>query len=273
MTIADALKKYTDIEIELLLGHLLQQSKEFLYLHPEYKLSSEESAELVQMSKLRESGVPTAYITRYKHFYGLNFKVSKNVLIPRPETEWIVDEALRITTKKQREPKRKVVRILDVGTGSGAIAVSLAFNTDPAKVEIFATDISDKALVVAKQNANAAKVKINFSKHDLLTGVNGKFDIIIANLPYVPASDYKKFFENLKHEPKLALTDGTDNFILIKKLIDQLPSRLNKDGFVLLEIDPLAVKPLTLQAKKSGKYKTIKVIPDLQKLQRFIVLH
>lgn len=265
MTIADALKQYSSLEIEILLGHLLNKSKEFLYLHRELKLTPAEVEKLAEMAVNRTKGTPVAYVTGHKHFYGLNFKVSPNVLIPRPETEWIVEESLKVINKKLKDKKRKVVRVLDVGTGSGAIAVSIAFASDPSKVQVFATDISDKALAVAKQNANAAKVIINFSKHDLLTGVKGKFDIITANLPYVPESDYKKFYDNLQYEPKLALSDGTDDFILIKKLLTQLPSRLNKEAVVLLEIDPKAA-----DLKINGYRKSI--VKDLKGLNRFIKL-
>lgn len=265
MTIADALRQFNDIEIELLLSNIFNQSKEFLYLHREMQLTDEQIKQLSHLVSERKNGVPAAYLIGTKYFYGLNFKVNQNTLIPRPESEWIVDEVLRIIAKAQKVSKRKQLRILDIGTGSGAIAVSIAFNSDPTKVQIFATDISDKALGIAKQNAKSAKVNINFSKADLLTGVKGKFDIIIANLPYVPESDYKKFYNNLKHEPKLALTDGTDDFILIKKLITQLPSHLNKEATVILEIDPKAA-----DIKINGYRKSI--IKDIRGLNRFIKL-
>ncbi len=270
MTISEVLKKYSTHElgneIEILLGHVLGQSKEFLYMNGEYVLTATEAKRIEELAEERiERGTPIAYLTGHKNFYGLNFKVNKNVLIPRPETEWIVDEALRILAKKQKVSGRKTLRVLDVGTGSGAIAVSIAFNSDASKVQVFASDISDKALSVAKRNALAAKANITFYKADLLSGLKGKFDIIIANLPYVPESDYKKFYENLKHEPKLALSDGTDDFVLIKKLINQLRTHLNKDAIVLLEIDPKAS-----DMKANGFKKTI--IKDFKGLHRFIKL-
>jgi release factor glutamine methyltransferase len=270
MTIADALKKYSTkelgSEIELLLGYVLEQSKEFLYLHREQKLTPEQVAKLVELTTLREQSTPIAYLIGSKHFYGLNFKVNKNVLIPRPESEWIVDETLKILKKNEVVSKRKMHRVLDVGTGSGAIAVSIAYHSDPTKVQIFASDISDKALGIAKQNAKLAKVNINFTKSDLLANIKGKFDIIIANLPYVPISDYKKFYENLKHEPKLALTDGTNDFVLIKKLLAQLPAHLNPKGIVILEIDPKATN-IIIPAKFRKQ-----IIKDFKGLERFIKL-
>lgn len=270
MTISELLKKYSTHElgneIEILLGHVLGQSKEFLYMNGDYVLTATEAKRIEELAEERiEKETPIAYLTGYKNFYGLNFKVNKNVLIPRPETEWIVDESLRILAKKQKVSGRKTLRVLDVGTGSGAIAVSIAFNSDASKVQVFASDISDKALSVAKRNALAAKANITFYKAGLLSGLKGKFDIIIANLPYVPESDYKKLYENLKHEPKLALSDGTDDFVLIKKLINQLRTHLNKDAIVLLEIDPKAS-----DMKANGFKKT--VIKDFKGLDRFIKL-
>lgn len=270
MTIAEALNKYTTkelgSEIELLLGYVLEQSKEFLYLHREQKLTSVQVTKLAELVTLRKQGTPIAYLIGTKYFYGLNFKVNKNVLIPRPESEWIIDETLRILKKSEIVSKRKMFRVLDVGTGSGAIAVSIAYHSDPTKVQIFASDISDKALGIAKQNAKLAKVNINFTKSDLLANVKGKFDIIIANLPYVPVSDYKKFYENLKHEPKLALTDGTNDFILIKKILTQLPAHLNPKGIVILEIDPKA-SDITIPAKFRKQ-----IIKDIKGLNRFLKL-
>lgn len=270
MTIAGFLKKYSTTklgsEIELLLGAVLDKSKEFLYLHPELRLTTEQATKLEELANQRVTGVPIAYLTGTKYFYGLNFKVNKNVLIPRPESEWMVDETLRILAKKQKNSGRKLLRVLDVGTGSGCLAVSIAYNCDPAKVQVFASDISDKALGIAKQNCKLAKVKINFSKSDLLANIKGKFDVIIANLPYVPESDYQKFIENLKFEPKLALSDGTNDFILIKKFLSQLPQKLEKNGIAILEIDP---KAATLPAPKGFTKRNVK---DIHKFERFIIL-
>lgn len=269
MTIAEVFKKYSSKELgnelEILLGYVLKQSKEFLYLNRTKDITTEQEKQLDDLVTKRKQGMPIAYLIGSKYFYGLNFKVNKNVLIPRPETEWIVDEVLRIIAKRQKTSDRKILRILDIGTGSGAIAISIAFNTDPTKVQVFASDISDKALGIAKQNAKRGKVNINFYKSDLLSKIKGKFDIITANLPYVPESDYNKFYENLKYEPKLALSDGTDDFVLIKKLINQLPSKLNKNGIALLEIDP---KASDVKAPSFKKH----IIKDIHNLDRFIRL-
>lgn len=256
MTIAGALKKYSKIEADLLLGHVLKQSKEFLYMHGAQKLTAAQQKKFEAITTKRKDGVPAAYLLGYKYFYSLKFKVNRSVLIPRPETEWLVDETLKIL-----KTKRSGAKVLDVGTGSGCIAISIAKNADPKKAKVFASDISAPALKVAMENAKANKVKITFAKRDLLQDVTGKFDIIIANLPYVPVSDYKKFYNNLKHEPKLALTDGYDDSRLIIKLVEQAERHLNTNGILLLEMDPKTTKYLKGYKPKIHK--------DIHGLNRF----
>lgn len=270
MTIAQTLKKYPLIETDLLLGHILKQPKEFLYMNGSKKLTAKQVLRIKSMIEKRQRGMPAAYLLGYKHFYGLKFKLSKDVLIPRPETEWLVDEALKITFNKLKQNSLKKIQILDVGTGSGAIAVSIAheiaINNSSNKVKIFATDISKSALKIAQANAKALRVKVSFSKHDLLKGVKGKFDIIIANLPYVPVSVYEKLYGNLKFEPKIALTDGYNGSTLILKLLKTVKKFLNSNGVILLEVDPSNIKNLKLDYKLSK----LKVYKDIRKLNRYI---
>ncbi len=263
MTIAEALKKYKDVEADLLLGHVLKQSKEFLYLHPAQKLTAPQKANFERITKKRQAGMPAAYLLGYKYFYGLKFKVNRNVLIPRPETEWLVDETLGMIKRRLRTNPTKALRILDVGTGSGCIAISIAKNVDPRKVKIYATDISLGALTVAKENARENKVKVKFSEHNLLSDVKGKFDVIIANLPYVPISDYQHLNTNLKYEPKNALTDDSENFILIQRLLSQASKKLSTKGKLMLEIDPKAAVLFT-------NYSQVIITKDMHGLNRFI---
>lgn len=256
MTISEALKKYSQIEADLLLGHVLNKGKEFLYMHGEKKLTALQQKKFETMTAKRKKGMPVAYLLGYKYFYGLKFKVTPNVLIPRPESEWLVEEVLRLTKSK---PK---VKILDVGTGSGAIAISIAKSS---KARVFASDISAKALSVAKANAKANNVKVSFIKSDLLKEVKGKFDIIIANLPYVPISDYKNLLKNLKFEPKLALTDGRDDFRLVLNLVEQAKDHLSPQGTLLLEVDPKSFKYLEPYQPKAYR--------DINRLCRFAVIN
>ncbi len=284
MTISVALKKYHKIEIELLLAHVLKKPKEFVFLHPDYNLTKKQYNNLTKFIKRRLKGEPIAYILGYKDFRGLRFKVNKDVLIPRPETEMVVDlviasECIRAKQSKPSQekiasspdkalaPRNDIVKILDIGTGSGCIAVSLAkeFRIADYELRIVASDISEKALKVAKENAKNILAKnshtpaygrigvsgIQFIKSDLLKNVKGDFDIIIANLPYVPVSDYKKLKANLKFEPKNSIFAKENGLVLIRKLLEQIAQRKNKPKLVYLEFDPRQKQELNHLIKKN----------------------
>ncbi len=260
MTISEVLKKYSRIEVELLLSHLLSKPKEFLFLHPKYKLPGNKLKKLLSLIKRRLSGEPMAYILGYKYFYGLKFKVNKHVLIPRPETEWLVDAI-----------KSNPSSVLDLGTGSGAIIISLAKKFKSNKTQYYGSDISTKALQVAKTNAKNFGVKIKFFRSDLFNNIPGKFDVIIANLPYVPVKDYKKLFKNLKYEPKSAITDGSDTFKIYHKFFQQLSKNgaLSSPTTLYIEIDPAARKHIIIWTKKYLPEWKVKFYKDYNKLWRF----
>lgn len=249
MTVKQVLSKYNKVEIELLLAHVLKKPKEFLYLAPERKLSSYQVKSLSSMVKRRLNGEPVAYILGYKDFMGLRFKVNKNVLIPRPETEEMVE---RIMNHELRIMNHGKLKILDVGTGSGCIAVSLAkqLQISNIKYQITGSDISKAALKVAKQNAKAHKVKVRFVLSDLLNNVKGKFDILIANLPYVPATDYAKLKSGLKYEPKNAIFVKEQGLYQIRRLLQQIASLKYRPSLAYLEFDPRQKNILTSLIKK-----------------------
>lgn len=298
MTIREALVKYHDVEIDMLLTHLLGKSQEFIFLHPEFILSSKHLNILSKLIKRRKKGEPIAYILGYKDFYGSRFKVNKNVLIPRPETEIIVEtiissvipEALsaserlsgikkivqtgsRLSTALGRDDK---VKILDVGAGSGCIIISLAkklnskFKIQNSIPIFYASDISKSALNIAKFNSVKHKAKIKFFHSDLLKKIPGKFDIVVANLPYVPKSVYKKNYQNLKWEPKYALIDPKKDFSLFERLFSQLKTHTNPGSQIFLEIDPLAKPLIQLLAKKYFQNSRTFFYKDLRKITRFI---
>ena len=185
---------------------------------------------------------PSAYITGRREFYGLEFKVTPDVLIPRPETEQVVESALKLA---RYEPQRARLRIADIGTGSGAIAVSLAKALPRA--EVSATDISRAALGVAAENARRHGVerRIAFRAGHLLTPLHDYVDLIVANLPYVTTADWSRLEPELReHEPRLALDGGSDGLDLIRDLLRQAPRYLRPGGHVLLEIGEGQVEPL-----------------------------
>jgi release factor glutamine methyltransferase len=185
---------------------------------------------------------PSAYITGRREFYGLEFKVTPDVLIPRPETEQVVESAIKLA---RYEAQRTRLRIADIGTGSGAIAVALAKALPSA--EVYATDVSRAALSVAAENARRHGVerRIAFRSGHLLTPLRDYVDLIVANLPYVTTEDWGRLDPELReHEPRLALDGGDDGLDLIRDLLRQAPRYLRPGCHVLLEIGEGQVEPL-----------------------------
>jgi release factor glutamine methyltransferase len=261
LRIQEALRKYHKIEIELLLAHVLRKPKEFLYLFPEHELTRIQHNKLTRMAQRRLRGEPVAYILGGKDFMGLRFKVNRNVLIPRPETELIIERLKDLRLKDFKKP----IRILDVGTGSGCIAVSIAreMQNIECKMQITASDISEKALAVARQNAKAHKVNIKFVKSDLLKNIKDDFDVIIANLPYVPNGDLRLLIssfvrlrrtsadkKDLRFEPKSAIFAKGKGLYLIRRLLEQIVTLKNKPKLVYLEFDPRQKPELDKLIKK-----------------------
>jgi release factor glutamine methyltransferase len=264
-------KQYTDIEVDLLLSYILKKPKEFLYMHPKTKLTPIQSELLVKLAKRRRDGEPIAYIVGYKYFYGLKFKVNKHVLTPRPETEWLVERALaRVQGLSSKKPEKSKISVLDMGTGSGCIAISLAHSlathhSPPAgrlKATITASDVSAAALKVAAQNAKKYKTNVEFIQSDLFSNIPGKFNIIAANLPYVPQGMYELLYHHLRYEPKVAITDGTEVWDMYKRFFTQLPKHIAASGVVLMEIDDGSKPALTKMLKKKlSKYNATKQQP------------
>lgn len=272
MTIAEALKKYTKIEIELLLGAVLKKPKEFLYMNPGKLLSTAQQKKLLEYVTKRRKGLPVAYILGYKYFYRHKFKVTQDTLIPRPETEELVDLVVdRIknpATSRLLRASQKI-KILDMGTGSGCIAISLALQL---QADISASDISKKALDIAKTNAKNLRANITLINSDLWENIAGKFDIVIANLPYVPISDYKKLFEGLKYEPRTALTDESNTGKIYETFLINARAHLNKHATIFFEIDPSQKKSITKLTKRHFPEARLTFYNDIHTLTRFAVV-
>lgn len=261
MHISSAQTKFSDIEIDLLLSHLLKKPREFLCLEPNFLLSKSMIDRLKVLVKKRRSGWPIAYLIGYKDFYGLSLKVSRATLIPRPETEWIISRSLQII-KSIPKPK-----IIDIGTGSGCIAISIAKHSPTANIK--AVDLSKAALKIAKENATIHKVKIKFTIQNLLLNDRSKYDLIIANLPYVKQTDYLKLKNQLSYEPKLALVDLKADFWLYDQLLCQAPKHLYPNGKILLEIDPSMKSKLIYWRKKKMPSASLRFTKDIQGLVRY----
>ena len=217
------------LEAEVFLCHILKITRTQLLTEPDIELKKRQEDTFKTFVKRRVKGEPNAYITGHREFYGLDFIVDKRVLIPRPETEILVEQAIK-HAKNFLNPV-----IVDVGTGSGAIAISLAKNLPTA--EIYAVDISKAALKAAARNCmqHGVKDRVKLAQGDLLAPATETVDIIVANLPYVLTEEVAKVNTH-GFEPQLALDGGMDGMDVIKKLCVQAKSKLNKSGYLLLEI-------------------------------------
>ena len=216
------------LEAEILLRYILNLSRSQLFVELDREVSPDESIRYRNTIERRLAGEPTAYIIGHREFFGLDFEVDRRVLIPRPETELLVDQVIRIA-------KDDSISIYDVGTGSGAIAVSLAVSLPRAT--IYASDISPDALEVAHSNCHKHGVenRVKLFLGDLLKPLKESVDIIVANLPYVRKCDLQGMNTSV-FEPSIALDGGLDGLDRIRRLCKQIPGKLNARGTVLLEI-------------------------------------
>ena len=248
----------------ILLAHVLQKPKTWVLAHPETHLNPDQKTQLEQLVSRLQAGEPLPYLTGKQAFYGLDFAVSPAVLIPRPETELLIEEAL---TWLEAHPGVK--HALDVGTGSGCIAVTLA--TRKPWLAVTAADLSPAALEIAKQNAATHQVdtQIDFQQADLLSSGVQTFDLVCANLPYIPTSKLEEV-NTFDFEPTLALDGGADGLSLIRRLLEQLPQRLKRPGLVLLETEAtLGTETLAL-AKEAFPNASVSLLQDLAGLDRLV---
>ena len=256
------------LESELLLRHTLKISRSQLYLELNHQLSSEQEETFWNLIQRRLSGEPTAYITGHREFYGLDFYVNPAVLIPRPESELLVEKALKLAQS------RTLSTIAEIGTGCGAIAISLALNLPQAK--IYATDISVPALKVARVNCQKHGVinRICLLQGDMLDPLPEPVDLIVANLPYVKESELPLTPANF--EPLPALNGGSDGLEkirqLCRQLCRQLNDRLSPDGYLLLEIGQGQRKAVTALLHTSFPRAKIEIAPDLSGIDRVVSL-
>jgi release factor glutamine methyltransferase len=215
------------LNAEHLLAHVLKRKRIELYLEFERVLTEEELAPLRELVRRRGQGEPLQHLLGTVEFCGRVFLCDKRALVPRPETEQLVE----LLKSRISHPAS---RILDVGTGSGVIALSLAAQFPEAKVT--ATDISDDALALARENATRLGLPVTFEKTNLLEGTDGSFDLIVANLPYVAVVDRAALSREVLHDPEVALFGGERGDEMVRKLIEAAPSRLKGGGLLALEI-------------------------------------
>ena len=251
------------LDADVLLAYVLGVVKEALVAHPEIELSSAEAERFAAVVAERASGVPVAYLRGVKEFYGLWFFVDGRVLVPRPETETLVDAA-------RARAAGRALTVVDLGTGSGAIAVALAVS-EP-RLRVIATDVSADALAVARANAAANGASIDFREGDLLAPVTGRVDIVAANLPYLRDEDLEQVAGDrvsLAFEPRIATAAGADGLALLRRAIADLPRVLAPDGAAFFECDPPQVAALTALLGPIG---SVDVIKDLAGLDRVVAV-
>jgi release factor glutamine methyltransferase len=272
---ADVLKDHRvenpRLNAELLLAQCLGFSRETLYANLRREIQTEEKKALDELLRRRMAGEPLQYLLGHQEFWSVDLKVDPRVLIPRPETEVLVDQALSILAT----PSGRVPRVLDIGTGSGAIVIALTNEFE----EIFAvaTDISQEALQVAKDNARKVGVgqRIRFVRGDLLHPfrplTDGVFDLILSNPPYICRSDIEELTREVKdHEPRLALDGGEDGLDFYRRMSRQVPSYLRKGGWLLVEIGQGQGTEISTLFEQSGCFSAPELVRDLSGIERVI---
>ena len=263
---------YTLSEIQTftfqLMKFVCRMDKQAVLLDKGKKISTNECAEIERCVADLKKFRPIQYVTGETEFYGLPFNVYEGVLIPRPETEELVE--VLINTLKEENRLNEKITILDVGTGSGCIAVSLKKNLPYAKVS--ALDVSSQALETARQNAKQNKVEIAFLHTDVLNDeIPGKWDVIVSNPPYITPLEKENMAANvLNFEPHEALFVPQDNPLLFyEKIADKGLTQLNADGLLFFEINPLFGREVSLQLKEKG-YKNVSLLTDISGNERMI---
>jgi len=252
-----------DVEINAILCKVIKKNLAWCLAHSDYLLNLSEITHLNSYLDDLASGVPLAYILGEIEFFGRTFIIDENVLIPRPETELLVEAAKEWILNKKDSKK-----IIDVGCGSGIIIISLL--RDFPSLKGVAVDISRGALTITNRNKMKHKIdNLDLIQSDTLSGIYSKFDIILANLPYIPESSLEKLAVS-KYEPKLALNGGEDGLQIIKRLIDHIPTHLNTPGLVLLEIQNDQSVPVVNYFTKILPNGIITTIQDYSGLDRVI---
>lgn len=261
-------------EKEILLTSILNCSRSMLYSQT-WSLNVTQEKMLSEALSLRAQGMPLQYIIGETEFFGLRFKVDKRVLIPRPETELLVEAVIRSMEGEGPRTKDEGRRILDIGTGSGCIAVSLAKALPQAAIT--ALDISFDALSLAKENAMLHSVdhRIRFIQCDLLSSFGSRpsaYDLIISNPPYVCSADIKKLQPEVQHEPTVALDGGSDGLDFYRRLIPESARFLRKGGLLFLEIGFEQRKSIERIIAKQNVLELKEVTNDYSGIERVMVL-
>jgi len=267
--------KYAGIEspsldASILLAYVLKTARTALFAMGKERISGKDCAAFCGLIERRCGGECVAYLTGKKEFRGLEFFVNPSVLVPRPETETLVETALNLLGTGEKKGNNNSVKVLDLCTGSGAVAISLKH--EMPECEVYATDISSEALEVAKENAACLlpDKKIQFFPGDLYNALpDSLFSLIISNPPYIPSGEIETLSAEVQNEPRIALDGGVSGLEIITRIIDGAPDYLHSGGFLLMEADPRQMTDIMILLEKRG-FSDIILYKDLSGSQRVI---
>jgi len=268
--IAEAAQSIKMRDAEVLLAHILQRDRPWLFAHIEESLSGEQLGAFRALTARRAAHVPLQHLVGEQEFFGLTLRVTRDTLIPRPETELLVEAVLSWIAEKSAAPH--ALRILDLGTGTGAIAIALAKRL--ANAELTATDISPAALAIARENAARHHLanRIKFVESDLLAALPDEtFDIMVSNPPYVALADASTLAPEVRdHEPHLALFAGNDGLDMYRRLIPQVHKAIASGGLLALEIgygQSEAIRALFAECE----WRNLRVMDDYAGIPRIVL--
>ncbi|WP_232178531.1 peptide chain release factor N(5)-glutamine methyltransferase [Sulfurihydrogenibium yellowstonense] len=257
-------------EASILISKILDLPKHYIISYPDLEISEEDAKKLVVLSEKRASGYPMAYLTKSKEFFGLDFYIEEGILIPRPETEILVEKVI----EKLQNAKGELIG-LEVGIGSGCISVSLLKNIKNLK--IIGIDISEKALEITEKNAEIHGVldRLKLFKFDIMNEkMNSlnlpKLDFVVSNPPYIKEEDYQKLQKEVKKEPKEALISGKEGTEFYEKIVNSLKDFLKEDGFFAFEVG-IGQAEKVKQILEDNGYKNIEIYKDLAGIDRVII--
>jgi len=263
-----------NINAEILLAHVLSCDRIWLHTNPDKIIDDGDIGKYKKLINKRADRVPLQYITGHVEFMSLDFIVDKHTLIPRPETEILVETVLNKI--KDRAPSDKTITIVDIGTGCGNIAISLAANLQNAQV--YASDISRETLAVAGTNVRRHRVtdRVHLLHGNLFESLDGHLskgnaDFVVSNPPYVSKADLNKLEPEIKdHEPLKALVGGKDGICFYKQIIREAPGWLKPEGFLILEVGETQAETITKLIETEGHFENIESTKDLQKIDRIV---
>lgn len=265
-TLLSASQPDTDarLEAEILLAHVLNKDRSYFHTWPDRQLSTTESRDFFRLITQRSEGKPIAYLTEQKEFWSLALKINHHTLIPRPETELLIEITLKLIHNLSRP------RILDLATGSGAIAIALAKERPDAL--IIASDVCSNALAVTEHNVDKHKINnVQIQNSDWLTGINSReFNLIVSNPPYLHSADPHFQLGDLRFEPKLALDGGADGLAAIKNICCQAKNYLVEAGYLVME-HGYTQRQAVLKLLKQNNYQHLSFFNDINGIPRAVL--